>query len=86
MNFIPLTCRVLIKPGEAIEVTPGGIYLPDAAQEKPMKGIVIAVADDLKSRIQVNDEVVYGYSGTEIKMDEGDCLLMHENEVYGILN
>jgi len=90
----PLHDRVVVKPNEAEETTKGGIYLPDTAKEKPIEGKVVAigegrVSDDgkvTKLTVKVGDSVLYGkYSGTEVKIDGEDYLIMRESDIYGIV-
>ncbi len=94
MKVRPLADRVLIKPLEGEEKTAGGIILPDTAKEKPMRGEVIAVGngrvDDAGKRIPMDvkakDIVLYGkYSGTEIKIDNEEYLIMRESDVLAIV-
>jgi len=94
MNLKPLGDRVIVKPKEAEEVTKGGIILPDTAKEKPMEGEIVAVgegkiADDgklIKMELKVGDKVLYGkYSGTEIKVNDVEYLIMRESDVYAII-
>ena len=94
MNLKPLGDRVIVKPKEPEEVTKGGIILPDTAKEKPMEGEIIAVgegkyADDgklIKMELKVGDKVLYGkYSGTEIKINDDEYLIMRESDVYAII-
>lgn len=89
----PMGDRIVIKPLPQEEKTASGLYLPDNAQEKPMRGEVLAVgpgkvSDDgktVKMEVQVGDKVLYGkYSGTEIKHDGEDLVIMQEREVLGI--
>lgn len=88
-NFKPLADRVLIEPAAAEQVTASGIIIPDTAKEKPLKGTVIAVGPGKKDEpmhVKVNDTVIYGqYSGTEIKIDGKDYLIMKEGDIYGII-
>ncbi|WP_334130330.1 co-chaperone GroES [Sneathiella sp.] len=95
MNFRPLHDRVLVKRVEAEEKTAGGIILVDSAQEKPSQGSVLAVgkgaiAEDGSVRpldVKVGDKVVFGkWSGTEIKVDGEDLLIMKESDIMGILS
>ncbi len=95
MKLKPLGDRVIVKPKEPEEVTKGGIILPDTAQEKPMEGEIVAVgvgkvADDgklVKMELKVGDKVLYGkYSGSEIKIDDQEYLIMRESDVYAIIN
>lgn len=90
----PLADRVIVKPNAAEETTKGGIILPDTAKEKPVEGKVVAVGagkvtDDGKSiamSLKVGDVVLYGkYSGTEVKIDGEEYLIMRESDIYGIV-
>ena len=89
----PLGDRIIVKPIER-EIMKGGIIIPDTAKEKPMEGEVLAVGagklDDKGGRIamdvKVGDRVLYGkYSGTEVKLDDETYLIIHQDEVLGIL-
>ncbi|MFH1867976.1 MAG: co-chaperone GroES [Candidatus Omnitrophota bacterium] len=91
----PLGDRILIKPLEALEKTKGGIIVPDTAKEKPQEGKVVAVGKGkvLESgktepvEVKVGDKVLYGkYSGTEIKVDGDDHLIVREEDILAILN
>ncbi|MDH7604174.1 MAG: co-chaperone GroES [Melioribacter sp.] len=91
----PLADRVIVKPKEAEEKTKGGIILPDTAKEKPIEGTVVAVGEGritedgklISMHVKVGDTVLYGkYSGTEIKIDGEDYLIMRESDIYGIIN
>lgn len=95
MKFRPLHDRVLVKRIEAEEKTAGGIILVDSAQEKPSEGDVLAVgvgtvAEDGSVRpldVKVGDKVVFGkWSGTEIKIDGEDVLIMKESDIMGIMS
>jgi len=90
----PLADRVIVKAKEAEEKTKGGIILPDTAKEKPIEGTVIAVGagrvtEDGKlipMSVKVGDTVLYGkYSGTEVKIDGEEYLIMRESDIYGIV-
>jgi chaperonin GroES len=94
MNIKPLGDRVLVKPIEQKEVKKGGIIIPDTAKEKPQEGEVIAVgkgkvADDGKviaMDVKKGDKVLYGkYSGTEIKLDDKEYLIMNQDDILGII-
>ena len=95
MKFRPLQDRVLIKRIEDdVEKTKGGLYIPDAAKEKPQKGKVIAVgkgrvSDEGKVTpldVKVGDKVLFGkYSGSEIKLDGEEHLIMREEDVLAVL-
>ena len=89
----PLGDRIIVKPIER-ETMKGGIIIPDTAKEKPMEGEVLAVGagklDDKGARIPMDvkpgDRVLYGkYSGTEVKLDDETYLIIHQDEVLGIL-
>lgn len=85
----PLADRVLIEPAPAEEKTASGIIIPDTAKEKPLKGKVVAVGNgkpDEPMTLKEGDAVIYGqYSGTEIKLEGKDYLIMRESDVYGIV-
>jgi len=90
----PLADRVIVKAAEAEEKTKGGIILPDTVKEKPIEGTVIAVGpgkqtDDGKIvtlNVKVGDKVLYGkYSGTEVRVDEEEYLIMRESDIFGII-
>jgi chaperonin GroES len=94
MNVKPLADRVIIRPLEAEEKTAGGIIIPDAAKEKPMKGEVVAVgpgkvADSgqtIEMSLKIGDKVLYGkYSGTEVAIDSKDYLIMRESDILAII-
>ncbi len=91
----PLGDRLVVKAKEAEETTKSGIILPDTAKEKPSEGVVVAagkgkVTEDgkmIEMEVKTGDTVLYGkYSGTEIKIDGEDYLIMRESDVYGIVN
>ena len=86
--FKPLADRVLIEPAPAEVKTASGIFIPDTAKEKPLKGTVIAAGEGKKDEpmtVKVGDSVLYGqYSGTEIKLDGKTFLIMRESDIYGI--
>ena len=90
----PLGDRVLVKPVEQKETKRGGIIIPDTAKEKPQEGEVIAVGkgkigDDGKlipMDVKPGDRILYGkYSGNEIKLDDVEHLIMHQEDILGIL-
>jgi chaperonin GroES len=94
MGFRPLHDRVLVRRVEAEEKTAGGIIIPDSAKEKPAEGEIVAAgtgarADDGKITpldVQVGDRVLFGkWSGTEVKVDGEDLLIMKESDILGIL-
>ena len=94
MNFRPLHDRVLVRRIEADEKTAGGIIIPDTAKEKPSQGEVIAVGpggrDDTGKLIPIDikagDRVLFGkWSGTEVKIDGEDLLIMKESDILGIV-
>lgn len=90
----PLGDRVLVQPVEAKETKRGGIIIPDSAKEKPQEGLVVAtgkgkVTEDgkvLPMDVKPGDKILYGkYSGNEIKLDGEDYLIMHQDDILGIL-
>ncbi len=90
----PLSDRIIVKQTEAEEKTKSGIYFPDAAQEKPTKGKVIAVGpgklDDkgkpMEVGVRVGDTVWYGkYSGTDVEVDGQKFVILRENDILGVL-
>ena len=94
MGFRPLHDRVLIRRVEAEEKTAGGIIIPDTAKEKPMEGEVVAVgpgARDENGKVQplevkAGDRILFGkWSGTEVKMDGEELLIMKESDIMGII-
>jgi chaperonin GroES len=94
LKIKPMADRLLVKPLEEEEMTPGGIVLPETAKEKPQKGEVLAVGpgarDDEGNRIamdvSVGDKVLFAkYGGTEIKMDGDKLLILRESDILAIL-
>ena len=89
VKFKPLADRVLVEPEAAEEKTASGIIIPDTAKEKPQKGKIIAVGEgtsDYKMNVNVGDRVLYGkYSGTELKHDGADYLIMRESDILAII-
>jgi chaperonin GroES len=87
VNFKPNEDRVLVLPAPAEEKTAGGIIIPDAAKEKPQTGTVVSVGPGKKDEpitLNVGDTVFYGkYSGTEIKLDGKDYLIMRASDILG---
>ena len=85
----PLADRVLIEPTPAEEKTSSGLIIPDTAKEKPLKGTAVAAGPgktDEPMTVKVGDSVIYGqYSGTEIKLDGKNYLIMREADIYGIV-
>ena len=89
VNVKPLADRVIVEPSAAEEKTAGGIIIPDTAKEKPKQGKVVAAGPgkaDEPMTVKVGDVVLYGqYSGTEIKIEGADYLIMRESDIYGIV-
>ena len=94
MNVRPLHDRVLVKRIDEKEVVKGGIIIPDTAKEKPMEGEVVAagpgkILDDGKHAplgVKKGDRILFGkYSGTEIKIDDQDYLIMREEEILAVM-
>ncbi|MBI4400442.1 MAG: co-chaperone GroES [Nitrospirae bacterium] len=83
-GFQPLGDRVFITYTEEMERTAGGIYVPDSAKEKPQRGTVQAVGKDVK-HLKVGDQVLFDkYSGSKLKIDDEDCLILKEEDVLGV--
>ena len=94
MNLKPLHDRVVVKPLEAEEKTAGGIIIPDTAKEKPMKGRVVAAGPGVRGEdgklqpldVKTGDEILYGkWSGSEVKLNGDDLLIMKESDIMGII-
>ena len=89
LNIKPLADRVLVEPLEAETKTASGIIIPDTAKEKPQKGIVVAVGSGTKENpitVKVDETVLYGkYSGTELKYEGKDYLIMRESDILTIV-
>jgi chaperonin GroES len=94
MTFRPLHDRILVRRIEAEEKTAGGIIIPDTAKEKPQEGEVIAIGPGARDEsgqlqpldVKVGDRILFGkWSGTEIKLDGEDLLIMKESDVMGII-
>lgn len=89
VNIKPLADRVLIEPQAAETKTASGIIIPETAKEKPQKGKVVAVGKGKKDHdmtVKEGDMVLYGkYSGTELKLEGTDYLMMREDDILGII-
>jgi chaperonin GroES len=94
MGFRPLHDRVLVRRVEAEAKTAGGIIIPDSAQEKPQEGEVVAVGegaynedgDRIKPDVKTGDKILFGkWSGTEVKIDGEELLIMKESDILGIV-
>ena len=94
MGFRPLHDRVLVRRVEAEEKTAGGIIIPDSAKEKPQEGEVVAVGAGAKSEegkvtpldVKAGDKILFGkWSGTEVKIDGEDLIIMKESDILGVV-
>jgi chaperonin GroES len=94
MNIRPLHDRVILKRMEEETTSPGGIVIPDSAAEKPVRGEVIAAGkgkrlesgDIIPRDVKVGDKVLFGkYSGTEVKVNGEDLLVMREEDIMGVI-
>ena len=94
MNFKPLHDRVLVRRVESDQKTAGGIIIPDTAQEKPMEGEVLEVGSGARDEVgklvpldvKKGDKILFGkWSGTEVKMNAEEYLIMKESDIMGIL-
>lgn len=95
MGFRPLHDRVLVRRVEAEEKTAGGIIIPDTAKEKPQEGEVIAVGAGTRDEngklieldVKAGDRILFGkWSGTEVRLDGEDLLIMKESDILGIID
>ena len=95
MELRPLQDRILIRRVEPEAKTSGGIFIPDTAQEKPVEGEVLAVGPGARDEhgklhpldVKAGDRVLFGkWSGTEVKLDGEDLMIMKESDVMGIVN
>jgi chaperonin GroES len=94
MHFRPLHDRVLVRRIEAEEKTPGGIIIPDTAKEKPQEGEIVAAGPGARNEqgqlipidVKAGDRVLFGkWSGTEVKIDGEDYLIMKESDLLGVV-
>ena len=93
MTLVPLGDRVVLKQVEAEETTKSGIVLPGQAQEKPQQAVVVAVGPggvvegkEVKMEVAVGDKVIYSkYSGTEVKMDGTEYIIVRQNDILAIV-
>ena len=90
----PLGDRVVVRPEPAEEKTSSGLYIPDAAKEKPQRGTIVAVGpgrvengNKIDMTVKADDVVLYGkYAGTEVAIGEEDLLIMRESDILGIVS
>jgi len=94
MNIRPLHDRIIVERLEEETMTSGGLYIPDSAKEKPQQGLVAAVGKGkvtedgkvLPLDVKVGDKILFGkYSGTEIKVEGKEYLMMREDDVLGVI-
>ena len=94
MSFHPMHDRVLVRRVGQEEKTQGGIFIPDTVQEKPMEGEIIAVGPGSRGEdgtlhvldVKTGDRVLFGkWSGTEVKLDGEDLMIMKESDIFGII-
>ena len=94
MNFRPLHDRVLVKRIESDEKTAGGLIIPDSAKEKPQEGEIVAVGTGARKDsgeiapldVKAGDKILFGkWSGTEVKLDGQELLIMKESDIMGVL-
>jgi len=95
MNIRPLYDRIVVKRIEETESMVGGLYIPDSAKEKPQQGEVVAVGQGKRNDdgklipldVKAGDRILFGkYSGSDIKLDGNEYLIMREDEVLGVLD
>ena len=94
MGFRPLHDRVLVRRVEAEEKTAGGIIIPDSAKEKPQEGEIVSVGSGAKAEdgkvtplhVKAGDRILFGkWSGTEVKVDGEDLIIMKESDILGVI-
>ena len=94
MKFRPLHDRVLVRRTDSEQTTAGGIIIPDTAQEKPMEGKVVSVGSGVRSEdgkvhpldVKKGDCILFGkWSGTEVKVDGEELLIMKESDILGVI-
>lgn len=94
MKFKPLHDRILVRRVDQEQKTAGGIIIPDTAQEKPIEGEVLAVGEGARDEggklqplsVKIGDRIIFGkWSGTEVKIDGKELLIMKESDVFGIV-
>jgi chaperonin GroES len=94
MSFRPLHDRVLVRRVEAEEKTAGGIIIPDSAKEKPAEGEIVSIGTGTRAEngtvtpldVKIGDRVLFGkWSGTEVKVDGEDLLIMKESDILGVV-
>ena len=94
MAFRPLHDRVLVRRVDSDEVTAGGIIIPDTAKEKPMEGEVVATGPGARDEsgdiqpldVKAGDRILFGkWSGTEVKLDGDELLIMKESDIMGVV-
>ncbi len=94
MNFRPLHDRVLVRRIEADEKSAGGIIIPDTAKEKPQEGEIVAAGNGAKAEdgtvtpldVKAGDKILFGkWSGTEVKLNGEDLIIMKESDILGIV-
>jgi chaperonin GroES len=93
VNFRPLSDKVLVKPSAGEEKSAGGIYIPDAAKQKPIEGVVIAIGpgrvldDGSRSEmtVKIGESVIYSkYGWTEVKLDGDEYIILDEDQIYAV--
>ncbi len=94
MKFHPLHDRVLVRRVESDEKTKGGLIIPDSAKEKPQEGVVVSVGKGARDEdgkrvapdVKAGDRILFGkWSGTEVKIDGEDLIIMKESDVLGVI-
>jgi chaperonin GroES len=94
MSFTPLHDRVLVRRVESEEITSGGLIIPDSAKEKPQEGEIVACGEGARKEsgdlipmsVKAGDKILFGkWSGTEVKIDGEELLIMKESDIMGII-
>jgi chaperonin GroES len=82
MKLQPMHGRIVVKPLEAKDKTPGGIFIPDTAKERLQEGNIVAIAEDATYEVAVGDHVIYKeFAGTEVKVEGEDYILLTEDDL-----
>ena len=94
MSFVPLHDRVLVRRVEGEEKTKGGLIIPDSAKEKPQEGEIVSCGEGARKdsgdlipmAVKAGDKILFGkWSGTEVKIDDEDLLIMKESDILGVI-
>ncbi len=86
MNFTPIDDRILVKREEEATKTASGIYIPDSAKEKPLRGTVVAVSEKVEKDVAVGDTVVFSkYGAVELNLNDEEFVVLKLEDTYGVI-